>query len=76
MYGEGRARAFRRLEEEIIKKSGDHSIIAWSLPEGTVCSGMLADGPELYSACGDITSRPTRADNTTYAMSIAYKNIF
>ncbi|KAK3059031.1 hypothetical protein LTR09_000597 [Extremus antarcticus] len=29
LYGEGGQKAFRRLQEEIIRTSGDHSILAW-----------------------------------------------
>ncbi|KAH7407261.1 heterokaryon incompatibility protein-domain-containing protein [Cadophora sp. MPI-SDFR-AT-0126] len=34
IYGEG-GRAFRRLQLEILKTSGDHSILAWSEPRAT-----------------------------------------
>ena len=41
IYGEGE-RAFQRLQEEIIRRSTDHSIFAWHL-NTSVQHGMLAD---------------------------------
>ncbi|KAI1740256.1 heterokaryon incompatibility protein-domain-containing protein [Xylaria scruposa] len=48
LYGEG-DRAFRRLQEEIIKTSNDLSIFAW-YDEDNICGyhGMLADSPRVF----------------------------
>ena len=51
LYGEG-DRAFRRLQEEIIKSTDDHSIFAWRYPqsntsEGVIC-GLLAEHPRFF----------------------------
>ena len=46
IYGEGR-RAFRRLQEEIMRSTQDHSIFAWNDPDA--CSGMLAHSPRQFS---------------------------
>ncbi|TKA34241.1 hypothetical protein B0A50_00221 [Salinomyces thailandicus] len=51
LYGEGR-KAFMRLQLEIIKKSDDESIFAWTTPSKS--SGMLADWPTAFAASGDI----------------------
>lgn len=32
LYGEGKRRAFLRLQEEIIRRTDDHSLFAWDLP--------------------------------------------
>lgn len=51
LYGEGE-RAFRRLQEEIIKASDDHSIFAWRLPDSetrdSVMCGLLAEHPRCF----------------------------
>lgn len=52
LYGEGR-RAFFRLQEEILKNSGDHSIFAWDQgPPGD--GNIFADSPDRFSASRDI----------------------
>ncbi|KAN0084821.1 Heterokaryon incompatibility protein (HET) domain containing protein [Elaphomyces granulatus] len=43
LYGEGSRKAFRRLQEEIMKNSFDHSIFAW--PSRYAESGLLAQSP-------------------------------
>ncbi|KAK5626878.1 hypothetical protein RRF57_002593 [Xylaria bambusicola] len=58
LYGEG-AKAFIRLQEEIIRRSSDHSIFAWSLPipcENTHF-GLLAHSPEAFSDAADTRSQ-------------------
>ncbi|KAK8036689.1 HET-domain-containing protein [Apiospora rasikravindrae] len=44
LYGEGAERAFRRLQEEIIRTSTDDSILAW-LPSEEASGGLLAECP-------------------------------
>ncbi|OAL04790.1 HET-domain-containing protein [Phaeosphaeriaceae sp. SRC1lsM3a] len=45
IYGEGAAKAFRRLQEEILKHSNDLSILAWTLdPESTIADVPLVKG--------------------------------
>jgi hypothetical protein len=52
IYGEGN-NAFRRLQEEIIKSTQDHSIFVWRYPDTEtsecVVSGLLADSPDYFS---------------------------
>ena len=45
IYGEG-SRAFRRLQEEIMRASTDHTIFAWH--GGGTSSGMLAESPDQF----------------------------
>jgi len=50
LYGEGRSAAFRRLQLEIITRSDDVSIFAWT--EGNRwTSGILASSPRYFDAC-------------------------
>ncbi|KAK8066631.1 HET domain-containing protein [Apiospora hydei] len=55
LYGQG-TKAFLKLQEEIIKVSDDHSILAWdhtNLPSEPT-SG-LAKSPAAFKTCGDIS---------------------
>ncbi|KAK3377271.1 ankyrin repeat-containing domain protein [Lasiosphaeria ovina] len=54
LYGEGE-RAFLRLQEEIIKISDDHSILAWQSRDNR--GGLLATGPAAFAESGDIVVR-------------------
>jgi hypothetical protein len=67
LYGEG-AKAFRRLQEEIIKQSADQSIFVWSQRSSEEeeieeeNSMLLAPLPKHFSDCGNIVrSINTRA---------------
>ena len=58
MYGES-SRAFRRLQEEIVRSTFDHTIFAWSLEdEGKIYSGLLADSPGAFAHSGSIRKMP------------------
>lgn len=63
LYGEGRVKAFKRLQEEIIRATDDESIFVWRHvvddeppadgappppPPPPIFSGLLADGPECF----------------------------
>ena len=56
LYGEGGAKAFMRLQLEIIKQSDDESIFAWTLPEQAVFAsfGLLAPWPTCFANSGNI----------------------
>jgi ankyrin repeat protein len=78
MYGE-RDQAFRRLQQEIMKQTGDHSILAWHLNrDGSIPSqstdvrsgGALATAPSYFVNCGDIVS--TKKDKNTFHISAGY----
>ncbi|KAK4035226.1 putative vegetative incompatibility protein HET-E-1 [Parachaetomium inaequale] len=58
LYGEGR-RAFYRLQQEILKESDDHSILAFAQsvpPRGDGGSELLADSPACFA--GSIIQQP------------------
>lgn len=63
LYGEGRVKAFRRLQEEIIKSIDDETIFAWSAaPTATVnkeshSCGLLAEDPSAFGNYGDLIPR-------------------
>ena len=51
LYGEG-AKAFQRLQEEIVKHSDDQSILAWSSPSAANDSSKLfAHSPAAFASC-------------------------
>ncbi|PMD18542.1 HET-domain-containing protein, partial [Hyaloscypha hepaticicola] len=51
-YGEGRKKAFRRLQEEILKTSSDESIFAWqSNHPARLKLGLLAESPDQFYDC-------------------------
>lgn len=57
LYGEGAERAFRRLQEEIIRTSTDDSILAWLPPEedsGECLSSALAPSPRCFMRTGAV----------------------
>ena len=56
LYGEG-LRAFKRLQEEIIRTSIDHSIFAWHLTTADY-SGLLAASPDDFARSGKIQKMP------------------
>lgn len=63
IYGEGH-HAMHRLQEEIMKKTGDHSILAWGLeksiaqpPTDGLSAGVLAAAPSNFANCGYIVPR-------------------
>lgn len=56
LYGEGRVKAFKRLQEEIIKSTNDDSIYAWRYPEELSKRqhfwGLLAESPAAFGHQG------------------------
>jgi hypothetical protein len=60
LYGEGR-KAFLRLQEEIIKRSDDQSIFAWSLPNpDQERTGILAPDIGCFEWSRDVIRAPWR----------------
>lgn len=57
LYGEGH-KSFLRLQEEILKRSDDQSIFAWSYPteeqSHTRVSGLIAPSPEYFKDASQI----------------------
>ncbi|UKZ56102.1 hypothetical protein TrVGV298_009930 [Trichoderma virens] len=72
LYGEG-PKAFQRLQEEIIKKFDDQSILAWgfNLEDRTLwsVSTALARSPRDFYNCGGIASRGAAAPGDGFSMS-------
>lgn len=54
LYGEGE-KAFMRLQQEIVKKSTDESIFAWTWRE-SAWKGLLAPSPKAFSHSGRIVA--------------------
>ncbi|KAK1997389.1 heterokaryon incompatibility protein [Colletotrichum falcatum] len=77
LYGEG-AKAFTRLQEEILKTSTDQSLFAWSWTENDPGSwvSMLAPSPrnfkngQSYQPANDAASRPVPYSMTNFGLSI------
>lgn len=68
LYGEQSA-AFRRLQEELIRRSSDQSVFAWTAPETeTTDSGMLAPSAEYFRHSGDVVNRSVQL-SFPYAIS-------
>ncbi|KAK7455260.1 hypothetical protein VKT23_011132 [Stygiomarasmius scandens] len=54
IYGEGGAKAFMRLQQEIIRISDDRSIFAWAALENTGQRGLLASSPQEFAMSGEV----------------------
>lgn len=52
LYGEGPRNAFIRLQEEIMRRSDDHSLFAWcdEAAEDDELHGLLADSPDAFGS--------------------------
>lgn len=66
VYGE-KAKAYQRLQEEIIKSTADLSIFAWTMPAASnslprseirYYCGMLAERPLHFAGCAEISRDP------------------
>ncbi|KAK0658061.1 heterokaryon incompatibility protein-domain-containing protein [Cercophora newfieldiana] len=77
LYGE-EDKAFRRLQEEIIKTTPDMSIFAWRLPESslpdpstsyTTVSGLLADSPRYFTGCGTVARVRMQSDSREFTIT-------
>lgn len=53
IYGEG-AKAFFRLQEEILKSGTDLSLLAWQADTSTDYRSVLARSPDEFSGCGKV----------------------
>lgn len=71
LYGEGNA-AFKRLQQEIMQTTDDHSIFAWNLKAngGELCTGVLATSPKAFLSCGSVVR-----DRTVKRYSFTVTNI-
>jgi hypothetical protein len=72
VYGEG-ARAFMRLQEEIIKETNDLTLFAWLADPLTSrvapYRGALATSPKEFAHAGDIVSSTNIKNNPEFAMT-------
>lgn len=63
LYGEGKQRAFIRLQEEILKTNDDQSIFAWKLPteleDSKLMSGLLANSPAHFGGVSSMRPMST-----------------
>ncbi|KAF6236140.1 hypothetical protein HO173_005769 [Letharia columbiana] len=82
LYGEGAERAFRRLQEEIMRYSDDHSLFAWKSqnagsfirgPRGVDVlssdSGLLAASPDYFASTREFKHAPSRENNRPFAVT-------
>ncbi|PMD49023.1 HET-domain-containing protein [Hyaloscypha variabilis F] len=74
LYGEGRRKAFLRLQEEIMKSSNDHTLFAWTKRRGvfnpaTATMSILA--PDPYCFINERRLEPTKKINPSppYSMT-------
>jgi hypothetical protein len=72
VYGEG-ARAFTRLQEEIMKETNDLTLFAWQAEAGaletTAYRGILARSPTEFANAGIIVSSTNHKNNPEFAMT-------
>ena len=54
-YGEGQ-RAFVRLQEEVLLRTGDLSILAWERPALSGATDLFAKSPSAFDACCNIVA--------------------
>lgn len=69
LYGEGAERAFRRLQDEIIKQSDDHSIFAWSMTAEPDSYGLLARSSRPFVSTADVQSVSVRSGRHPYSVT-------
>ncbi|KAJ3540181.1 hypothetical protein NM208_g5178 [Fusarium decemcellulare] len=73
MYGEG-AKAFARLQEEIVKESTDLSLFAWKVQKGSenplqAFRGILAQSPAEFAHCRHLRKAPSMRYGFEFAMT-------
>lgn len=76
LYGEGRTKAFRRLQEEIMKVSEDETIFAWeSMEFGKNASsmGVLASEPGDFAEARDLI--PFTSDDPTAPYALTHRGL-
>ncbi|KAL8806940.1 MAG: hypothetical protein Q9200_004866 [Gallowayella weberi] len=68
LYGEGKERAFRRLQEEIMKYSDDHTLFAWKDANSSM-TGLLASTPDCFEMTGGYNRDWCSFNNAPYQMT-------
>ena len=75
LYGEGKERAFLRLQEEIMKYSDDHTLFVWKKEgqpqKGTRLNntGLLAPSPDCFRSTGHYRRYDDWKNNKPYQMT-------
>lgn len=75
LYGEGKERAFLRLQEEIMKYSDDHTLFVWKNEDGHLAgtsphsSGLLAHSPDCFRSTGHYRRYPDPENSRPYQMN-------
>jgi hypothetical protein len=71
LYGEGLSKAFRRLQEEIIKQSADQSLFVHDRAIKDTRHRILADSPKCFAGCGNVINFAAEwnANAGSYSMS-------
>ncbi|KAH9871582.1 hypothetical protein J1614_005837 [Plenodomus biglobosus] len=72
LYGEGKVKAFRRLQEEIMKASEDETLFAWISAAATpqnVCPGFLAADPADFSMTKHLAPFHTKDSAVPHTMT-------
>lgn len=67
LYGEG-ARAFIRLQEEIMKSSDDQSLFAWTSNSDNY-RGLLAQSPGDFADCHNVVSSKSKWNRRPYSVT-------
>ncbi|KAF5007522.1 hypothetical protein FDECE_6169 [Fusarium decemcellulare] len=82
LYGEGKRKAFQRLQEEIVRTSTDLSLFLWTVPQGPdekpdlEFRGLLAEDPTWFTASDfPFANNLSIASLQDTAMSITNKGI-
>lgn len=67
LYGEGE-KAFLRLQEEIIKRSDDHTIFAWPIHRHDQ-PGLFAESPAAFINCHHVKTITSRKGRSPYSLT-------
>ncbi|KAI9657952.1 MAG: hypothetical protein M1821_002609 [Bathelium mastoideum] len=71
LYGEGGTQAFLRLQEEIMKRSDDHSLFAWTDNglSSAAYHGLLAEHPDRFKDSHSIFPYEDAEEHASYSIS-------
>ncbi|KAF3048922.1 hypothetical protein E8E11_009876 [Didymella keratinophila] len=76
LYGEGKLKAFRRLQEEIMKVSEDETLFAWESTEfniGSSSADVLASDPKDFSEASNLI--PFASDDPVIPYSMTHRGL-
>ncbi|KAJ9655692.1 hypothetical protein H2198_005489 [Neophaeococcomyces mojaviensis] len=68
LYGEGK-KAFKRLQEEIIKQTNDHTILLWTPTHAQGIGKLLAPSPDCFDHNIHFRFRPSRRIVKSYSVT-------